>query len=106
MSSVQDTLLFWSDKSHGGVKAEPRQVFLFDHRILVALLPNSDGFFDYQLDIKVCCTSLNGTGSSSMSTTLCFLQTLQGSVQTEVKGEPLRFGFTTAAKAVFYFQVR
>ena len=49
----QDTLVFWSDKSHGGVKAEPRHVFLFDHRIFVALPANSDGFFDYQLDIKV-----------------------------------------------------
>ena len=50
----QDTLLFWSNKNHGGVKAEPRQVFLFDHRVLIALVANSDGFFDYQLDIKVC----------------------------------------------------
>ena len=92
-------------RSHGGVKAEPRQVFLFDHRILVALLPNSDGFFDYQLDIKVHCIS-KGTGCSSKSTTCCLFQTLQGSVQTEIKGEPFRFGFTTASKAVFYFQVR
>ena len=49
----QDSLLFWSDKTNGGVKAELRQVFLFDHRIFVALPANSDGFFDYQLDIKV-----------------------------------------------------
>ena len=49
----QDTLLFWSDKTHGGVKGELRQIFLFDHRIFVALPANSDGFFDYQLDIKV-----------------------------------------------------
>lgn len=51
--SLKDALLFWSGKTHGGVKAEPRQVFLFDHRIFVALPANSDGFFDYQLDIKV-----------------------------------------------------
>ena len=49
----QDTLQFWSDKARGGVKGEPRQIFLFDHRIFVTLPVNSDGFFDYQLDIKV-----------------------------------------------------
>lgn len=49
----QDSLVFWSDKAHGGVKAETRQVFLFDHRIFVTLPANSDGFFDYQMDIKV-----------------------------------------------------
>lgn len=53
VQSSQDTLLFWSDRAHGGVKADMRQVFLFDHRIFVALPANSDGFFDYQLDIKV-----------------------------------------------------
>jgi len=35
------------------VKNEPRQVFLFDHRILVAAMADSDGFFEHQLDIKV-----------------------------------------------------
>ena len=50
---LQDTLLFWSDKVYGGAKAEPRQIFLFDHRIFVALPANSDGFFDYLLDVKV-----------------------------------------------------
>jgi hypothetical protein len=79
---LQDTLLFWSDRAHGGVKAEPRQVFLFDHRIFVALPANSDGFFDYQLDIK----------------------TLQGTLKEQVKSEPLRFSFTTADKSYFVFQ--
>jgi hypothetical protein len=79
---LQDTLLLWSDKTHGGVKAEPHQVFLFDHCIVVALPANSDGFFDYQLDIK----------------------TLEGSLQEEVKAEPLRFSFTTADQSIFMFQ--
>jgi hypothetical protein len=48
----------------------------------VALPANSDGFFDYQLDIK----------------------TLEGSLQEEVKAEPLRFSFTTADQSIFMFQ--
>ena len=35
------------------IKNEPRQVFLFDHLILVAATSDSDGFFEHQLDIKV-----------------------------------------------------
>ena len=35
------------------MKNELQQVFLFDHRILVAATADSDGFFEHQLDIKV-----------------------------------------------------
>ena len=47
---LQETLLFWDEKS---VRGETRQVYLFDHRIIVALPADREGFFDFQLSIKV-----------------------------------------------------
>ncbi len=39
--------------SHCKNKMEPRQIYLFDHRILIAAPADSDGFYDYQMDLKV-----------------------------------------------------
>ena len=55
-SVLQDTLQFWDLQR--GVKGEPRQVFLFDHQILIALPVNAEGFYDFQTGIKVFCISV------------------------------------------------
>ena len=83
------------------MKAESRQVFLFDHRIFVALPASSDGFFDYQMDIRVC----SECQCCALAPVLASCQTLKGSLKEVVEGEPLRFSFTTADKSVFVFQV-
>ena len=51
ISLLQDTLQFWDLQK--GVKGEQRQVFLFDHQILIALPVNTEGFYDFQTGIKV-----------------------------------------------------
>ena len=35
------------------IKNEQRQVYLFDHRILIAMPADRDGFYEHQMDIKV-----------------------------------------------------
>lgn len=46
----QDTLQLWDGKS---VRGDARQVFLFDHQIIIASTADNDGFFEYQTGIKV-----------------------------------------------------
>ena len=68
----------------------------------MALPANSDGFFDYQLDIKVSYVTLH---NKRYMRCVYSTQTLEGSLQEEVKAEPLRFSFTTADQSIFMFQV-
>ena len=52
----QECLQLWVPRGSGaagGAQGELRQVYLFDHRILLASPPDQEGFFHYQTAIKV-----------------------------------------------------
>lgn len=81
----QETLQFFDLQNLKAFNGDPRQVFLFDHRILVAQLADEDGYFNYEMSVK----------------------TLRGTVSGSVQGDSshCKFSFTTSENNdVYHFQ--